>query len=48
MKKKSKIQLVRSEPENIFKEKYTTKSGQLKNRYVKIPNSVIIKGIKHK
>jgi len=42
-----KIQIVRSTPRRILLESYTTKSGQVKNRYFVNSESKPVKTIKH-
>lgn len=42
------IQVVWSEPKKILVSSYTTKSGQVKNRYRTNPNAKVLKIIVHK
>jgi len=44
-----RLQNITSEPAKILVGQYTTKSGQVKNRYIKNPvPQVVIKTLKHK
>lgn len=43
----SRVQQVMSSPSRILVEEYTTKSGDVKNRYKDNPNAKVVKTIQH-
>lgn len=42
-----RLQNVMSEKSKLFLESYTTKSGQIKNRYISNPDAKVVKTIFH-